>query len=65
MKYSTFALNGNLKYSESAFKIAKMSGCFENPFANDTSLDPTPLPSLHIRRRCSALSVRHLVLLLW
>ena len=34
-----------------------MDGCFENPFANDTSLDPRPLPSLHMRRRCSALSV--------
>ena len=25
--------------------------------ANDTSLDPRPLPSLHMRRRCSALSL--------
>ena len=33
-----------------------MWGCFENPFANDTSLDPRPLPSLHMRRRYSALS---------
>ena len=32
--------------------------CFENPFANDTSLDPKPLLSLHMRRRCSALSLR-------
>ena len=32
--------------------------CFENRFANDTSLDPRPLPSLHMRRRCSALSPR-------
>ena len=30
--------------------------CFENPFVNDTSLDPRPLPSLHMRRRCSGLS---------
>ena len=30
--------------------------CFENPFVNDISLDPRPLPSLHMRRRCSALS---------
>ena len=29
---------------------------FENPFVNDTSLDPRPLPSLHMRRRYSALS---------
>ena len=57
MKKSTFTLNGNLKYSESTLKIAKMWGCFENPFANDNSLDPTPLPSVHMRRRCSALSV--------
>ena len=28
--------------------------CFENPFANETSLDPRPLPSLHTRRCCSA-----------
>ena len=33
-----------------------MQGCLENPFANDTSLDPRPLPSLHMRKRCSALS---------
>ena len=34
-----------------------MWGCFENAFVNDTSLDPRPLPSLHMRRRYSALSV--------
>ena len=34
-----------------------MRGCFENAFVNDTSLDPRPLPSLHMRRRYSALSV--------
>ena len=56
MKESTFALNEDLKYSESTLKIAKMWGCFENPFVNDTSLDPRPLPSLHMRRRYSALS---------
>ena len=39
-------------------KIEKMSGCFEKPFANDTSLDLRPLPSLQKRRRCSALSWR-------
>ena len=33
-----------------------MWGCFENPFVNDTSLDPRPLPSLHMRRLYSALS---------
>ena len=38
-------------------KIAKMWGCFENAFVNDTSLDPRPLPSLHMRRCYSALSV--------
>ena len=54
MKKSTFTLNGNLKYSESSLKIAKMQGCLENPFANDTSLDPRHLPPLHMRRRCSA-----------
>ena len=27
-----------------------------DPFENDTSLDPRPLPSLHMRIRCSALS---------
>ena len=47
---------GKLKYSESNLKMAKMWGCFENSFANDTSLDHRPLPSLHMRRRCSALS---------
>ena len=31
-----------------------MQGCLENPLANDTSLDPRPLPSPHMRRRCSA-----------
>ena len=36
-----------------------MWGCFENPFVNDTSLDPRPLPSLHMRRRYSALSFGH------
>ena len=36
-----------------------MQGCFENPFANDTSLDPRALPSLHMRRGCSALSALH------
>ena len=55
MKWSTFTLNGNLKYSESTLKIAKMWGCFENPFVNDSSLDPRPLPFLHMRRRYSAL----------
>ena len=59
MKESTFALNEDLKYSESTLKIAKMWGCFENPFVNDTSLDPRPLPSLHMRRRYSALSTTH------
>ena len=36
--------------------MAKMWECFEKPFENDASLDPRPLPSLHMRRRCSALS---------
>ena len=36
-----------------------MQGCFENAFVNDTSLDPRPLPSLHMRTRYSALSSRH------
>ena len=35
-----------------------MQGCFENPFVNDTSLDPRPLPSLHVRTRYSALSLQ-------
>ena len=34
-----------------------MWGCFENAFVNDTSLDPRPLPSLHMCRHYSALSV--------
>ena len=34
-----------------------MWGCFENAFVNDTSLDPRPLPSLHMCRRYSSLSV--------
>ena len=34
-----------------------MWGCFEKPFVSDTSLDPRPLPSLHMRRRYSALSI--------
>ena len=33
-----------------------MQGWLENSFANDTNLDPRPLPSLHMRKRCSALS---------
>ena len=33
-----------------------MQGCLENPFANDTSLDPRPLPPLRLRRRWSSLS---------
>ena len=37
-----------------------MQGCFENPFVNDTSLDPRPLPSLHMRTRYSALSTDYL-----
>ena len=36
-----------------------MQGCFENPFVSDTSLDPRPLPSPHMRTRYSALSLRH------
>ena len=56
MNSSTFTLNGNLTYSESTLTIAKMLRCLETPFANDTSLDPRPLPSLHMRRRCSAQS---------
>ena len=64
MKWSTFSLNENLKYSESTLIIAKMWGCFENPFENDTRLDPRPLPSMYRGRRCSALSAykgcRHL-----
>ena len=35
-----------------------MQGCFGNPFVNDTSLRPRPLPSLHMRTRYSALSTR-------
>ena len=35
-----------------------MWGCFDNPFVNDTSLDARPLPSLHMRRRYSALTVQ-------
>ena len=31
-----------------------MQGCLENPLANDTSLDHRPLPSPHMRKRCSA-----------
>ena len=42
---------------ESTLKIAKLRGCLENPFVNDTSLVPRPLPSLHMRRHYSALSV--------
>ena len=49
------ALNSN-KGVESTLKIANTWWCFENPFANDTNLDPRPLPSLHMRRRYSALS---------
>ena len=33
-----------------------MLGCF--PLVNDTSLDPRPIPSLHMRRHYSALSVQ-------
>ena len=33
-----------------------MLGCFENPLVTDSSLDPRPLPSMHMRRRCSALT---------
>ena len=42
-----------------------MWGCFENPFVNDTSLDPRPLPSLHMRRRYSALSLILELNLIW